>query len=98
MDISLNEYLKEVCLIDCRYGNRTKDDAMLGIHEAVTKLWAAVKHGRDRKEVEKRIVNTIIGCLVTAGRLGVTDIEGMVYLRVEELKCELSAEIRPSRT
>ncbi|MFH2063238.1 MAG: hypothetical protein ABIJ46_03745 [bacterium] len=90
MDNSINEILKEACLIDCRCDRNSKDEDLLGIHESVTKLWSVVRQGRDREDIERRAANTVIGCLITAGHLGIKDMEGVLRARIEELKKELA--------
>jgi len=85
--VSLNDVSKEVLLLDCRAsGGGDNFDAILGVHEATTKLWADVKHGKDRQEIEKRISNILIGGLVAARRMGITDIESVIQERLSELK------------
>jgi hypothetical protein len=86
---SVNDFTKEAFLLDCQFGSGSKNDAILGIHEAASRLWADTKHENSRADIERRVANIIIGSLIAAGRMGMTDIETILNTRMNQLREEI---------
>ena len=60
----------------------TIEEDILGVNEALTKLWFAT---RDKKDVDLRVANVLYGALLLAARLGITDLDGVMNKRIDGL-------------
>jgi len=62
------------------------ENEILGIQEAVTKLWIATKKEDNAEEIGKRLSNILIGVFLTAKSLNVDDLEKCFDNRIKELE------------
>lgn len=68
----------------------SNEDAILGLHEAVTKLWiSANKKDKNEKEISKRLANILIGTSLAAAALKISNLEHALEKRLKELSLEL---------
>ena len=89
----LNEMYKRVAMLDGVWQRDTAnadpfEESILGLHEAATKLWLEAKRGSLMSETEKRVANVLIGGLVAAARLGISDVESVMSERLRQLDRE----------
>jgi len=91
--VNLNKYFEQAKILNNKYKKildeqLTPEGSVLGLHESATKLWVAVKR-QDKNEVEKRIASALIGVLLAANTLEVSDLENCFQKRMVEIEGEL---------
>jgi len=86
--LDLNNWVQEVKKVSNKFNKKlTLEGEILGLSEAVTKLWTTtLNHSEDKREIGNRLSNLLIGTFILANRLGVEDLDGCLQKRLEELK------------
>ena len=84
----LNNWVEEVKKVSGKFDKKLSlEGEILGLNEAVTKLWAdSLNHPEDKEEIGKRLSNLLIGTFILSNKLGIEDLEICLKKRLEELK------------
>jgi len=60
------------------------EETLLGVQEAVVKMWADCRHGT-RETMGRRAANLIYGALLAVKSAGIDDIDSALKKRLEEI-------------
>ena len=89
--IDINKKITEVKSVTEKFNKGLSLEAeILGVHEALTKLWTvSVNDSKNKEELGRRLSNVLIGVLLLSDKFGIKNLEDDFQKRLEDLKKEV---------